>query len=47
MGRGLHRRGGIGRRIRIKTLMPMVIGDDLLEEGRDIMEKGLAALGRG
>jgi 4-aminobutyrate aminotransferase/(S)-3-amino-2-methylpropionate transaminase len=31
----------------IRTLMPLVISDDLLEEGLDIIEKGLAAISAG
>lgn len=31
----------------IRTLMPLVISDDLLEEGLDILEKGLAAVSKG
>ncbi|BEQ14574.1 4-aminobutyrate--2-oxoglutarate transaminase [Desulfoferula mesophila] len=31
----------------IRTLMPLVISDDLLEEGLDILEKGLAAVSQG
>ena len=31
----------------IRTLMPLVISEDLLEEGLDIMEKGLAAVSKG